>query len=1122
MGHEQQLESGIAALEGQRAMLGDAVVDAAIAGLRARLAELRSPARTAESAQSLRQVTVLFLDVVGSTALGQRLDPEEIGSVMDSALSRGTAIVDAHGGKVLQYAGDNLLAAFGADAAAEDDAERAVRCGLALLGLGKSLGTEVRVRHDHAGIDVRVGIHTGGVLLGGGVAQDASIRGQAVNIAARMEQTAPAGALRISHDTYRAVRGAFDVDAQEPLFVKGVDPPVRSYLVLRARPRALKVVARGIEGVETRMIGRDSELIALQEAFARLWQPGAGLQRVVVVGDAGVGKSRLLHEFGNWAEAHGERYCLFQAGATPQTQGQPYGLLHDLLAWRWGIRDGDSMDVAKRKLEEGVMPLFASDEGDAQAEAHLLGQLIGLDYSDSRHVSGIRDDAREIRSRGFHAAAQALRRMGAQMGAPVVVQLDDVHWADDGSLDFIDHLMHADRDVPMLLLAFTRRTLFERRAGALASAAAAGSRIDLRPLDKTGSRMLVDQLLKKLPEVPDALIELVACRADGNPFYMEELVKMLVDRGAIMTTADPWTLDADRMLAVDVPPTLTGVLQARLDSLQPPDRQALQLASVIGLTFWDAALAHVDAAAASRLPVLEALELIHRKDATGPVADDVCEYAFDHQILHQVTYDTLLKGVKRHAHARVADWLAHHAGAQSKSLMGTAAEHYEKAGDADHAAAFYARAAEHMAGIFVHDAALAYTQRALALARHADVELRWRLLANRERVLDLLGRRDAQLADIAALHALAEGMPAGAEGDARRADSAWRRADIGHRTGDWPTQEREARRAQALAERAGDEPLALRAIQRLAQAVAYQGDPSTGQAIAEAGLARARAAGLHGEESRLLNALTVCTDLLGDRVAGLRHSLQDLALNRAAGHRRNEAVALSNVGMSYLGFGAFEEAGKYLQEALRSNHALGNRQVEGNTLSILSELAWREGTPALALSHARAAYDISIEVDSRLHQADSLWSLGNAEMALGHWAAAASAFQRSQALAREIGLAPQVLNALDGEARVALARGDALQARAQAQRLLAEARAGAVSTGLFAGAYEHLIRLTLHRVRADSDPLGADLLLDEAHAALIVEADRIHDTGLRQLFLSRIAEHREIIALWTQRQRRLR
>lgn len=180
MTEKQQLEAGIDALEAQRAALGDAVVDAAIGGLRSKLAALQARS-TSEPAQTLRQVSILFLDAVGSTALGAHLDPEEISAVMDGLLSRGTVIVASHRGKVLKYTGDNLLAVFGADEVAEDDAERAVRCGLALLELGRSSSAEVEAAYGYTGFGVRVGVHTGAVLLGGGVDEEGSIRGQAVN-----------------------------------------------------------------------------------------------------------------------------------------------------------------------------------------------------------------------------------------------------------------------------------------------------------------------------------------------------------------------------------------------------------------------------------------------------------------------------------------------------------------------------------------------------------------------------------------------------------------------------------------------------------------------------------------------------------------------------------------------------------------------------------------------------------------------------------------------------------------------------------------------------------------------------------------------------------------------------
>ncbi|HEY9029193.1 MAG TPA: adenylate/guanylate cyclase domain-containing protein, partial [Burkholderiaceae bacterium] len=366
----QQLQAAIAALEAQRSLLGDAVVDPLLAAANAKLAALTpQPAVPAAPAPILKQVSILFLDVVGSTALSQHLDPEAIGAVMDDALARGTAVVQAHGGKVLQYAGDSILAAFGADEAREDDAERAVRSGLALLELGKVLAAEVRAAHGHETFNVRVGVHTGGVLLGGGVDADASIRGIAVNIAARLEQTAPAGALRISHDAYAQVRGMFEVEPQEPLSVKGVDAPIQSYLVLRAKPRSFRLGSRGIEGVATRMIGRDAELETLKGAFKRLFAERR-LAAVTVVADAGIGKSRLLYEFAVWSEARAERFFIFRGRATPQTQGQPFGLLRDILAWRFQIADDDSIDTARRKVEQGIVPLFLDDDGPELSQAH--------------------------------------------------------------------------------------------------------------------------------------------------------------------------------------------------------------------------------------------------------------------------------------------------------------------------------------------------------------------------------------------------------------------------------------------------------------------------------------------------------------------------------------------------------------------------------------------------------------------------------------------------------------------------------------------------------------------------------------------------------------------------------
>ena len=287
----------------------------------------------------------------------------------------------------------------------------------------------------------------------------------ALNIAARMEQTAPPGCLRISHDTYRHVRGVFDVEQPPPVQIKGVKEPVVTYLVHRAKPRAFRIATRGIEGVETRMIGRDAEFAQLQRALESLDRADVGMTAITVVAEAGVGKSRLLYEFQNWIDARAEAACVFLGRAYPSTQSQPYGLLRDFLAWRLEIADGDSMEVAKEKFEAGVAPLFRPMTGP------ILRRPMPICWDTwrawisaaSRHVRGIKDDFRQIRNRGFHAAAQVFRRIAARDGAPIVLLLEDLHWADDGSLDFLNYVTEVGGDVPMLVLCLTRPELFERR-----------------------------------------------------------------------------------------------------------------------------------------------------------------------------------------------------------------------------------------------------------------------------------------------------------------------------------------------------------------------------------------------------------------------------------------------------------------------------------------------------------------------------------------------------------------------------------------------------------------------------------------------------------------------------------
>lgn len=1108
---DDALASALNALNALRPSLGDAAVDQAIAALRQRSgAPGELPGRSEDL--RLRQVSILFCDIVDSTDTLQGLDTEDALEVMGTALRRFAALIEAAGGRVLRFTGDGLKAAFGSEQTREDDAQRAVAAGLELLAVAAEHADALRRSLGVVRFAVRVGINTGDVLLGGGAEENSSAMGHAVHVAARLEHAAPPGRLLIGERTWALVRGAFDVQRQPPLTVKGLDAPLENYVVLRAKPSGFGRAGRGVEGVPTRLIGRDAQLLALQEALARSARPGAGLQRVLVIGEAGVGKSRLLSEFERAAEATGQAWRPLRARATPQTPGQPYALLRELLGSQLGLLDSDSMEQGKRKIEGAVPPLLPSawDEKTQLMHVHWLGQLIGLDYADSAHVKGV--DARQRRDGAFQAAAQALKHGGAS-GAPPLLLLDDVHWADEGSLDFLEHMANAHADAPMLMLALARPTLLEQRPAWCEGA----QRLPLDPLGDADSARLTHELLQRLTDVPQGLLALITSRAEGNPFFMEELVTMLISQGAIQTSGERWSVDEGKLKALRVPPTLTGVLQARLDALQPQEREALQLASVIGLHFWDAALAHVQPQAEAQLGALARRDLVHVEDAAGAPTEATRGYAFRHQLLHQVTYDTVLKPVKRHAHARAADWLARHASARNRHLLASAAEHYERAGDAANAVEFHAQAAKYMEGNFANQLAIEHATRGLNLLSDDMPEalsLRWRLLRVLDSVYDTLARRQEQLANVEAMLAVAERFP---PGDTRRAESAHRRGYLAGRMADWPTAERTLRQAIALAEEAAHEPTRVKAQATLATALCVLGQFDEAQALGLSALARARVLGDADMEAECCISMSIVSSTTGDGAANVAYLVRSLELARHSSNRRRAIAGLSNVGAAYNRFGALDLARSHLLQALEETRAIDYKEAEGATLLNLSMLCWREGKPAQGLAYAQAALELQRTVQSPMHLMLTHNAVGMQEYDLGRFDAAAQAYERAEAMAREVGHRPCVIIALTGLGEVALARGDLTRAQAFTEQVLTEAGPAAGKRNPLAGEAEYRVRLILYRIWSAAGDPRAGPMLAEAHAMLMAEADRITDPVLRNSFLSNLRESREIVALWTGR-----
>ncbi len=1094
------LQAAIDTLESQRAMLGDAMVDAALAPLRARLAALQP---LGAPQQQLRQVSVLFLDMVGSTQLAGKLDPETVHDVLDGALQRFSAVVREHGGEVLNYAGDNLMAAFGASGAREDDAERAVRCGLALLDEGARAGDEVRRNHGHAGFGVRVGIHTGTVLRGGGVDGDNTLRGQAVHVAARMEQSAPPGGLRISHDTWGLVRGLFDVQVQEPISVKGVDAPIRTWLVERVKPRQFRLPARGVEGQDTPLVGRGEELAQLLRSFEAACEAQSP-QCVTVLADPGLGKSRLLHELQHLLAAHPRRGWLLLARLQPVSFMQPYSLLRELLAWRLNISDSDSAEVARAKLLEGLTP-WLSEPDDPPAAA--LGQLVGMDFGDDPALSGLRNDARLLRDRALAALALWLQRLSASDGAPVVLLLDDVQWADDASLDALQKLC-AQATGPLLAVMGARPQLVERRPG-WGEGLPRHTLLSLQPLADAARAQLSGALLRHLPVVPAALAVLIDEQAEGNPFYAEEIVRMLIDDGAIVVAAAGWRVDEQRLGTARVPPTLTGVLQARIDALGEGERSALQSASIIGPVFWDDALSQLRSGAARELPGLERRGMVQRRPTSA--FEGSLEDSFHHHLLHQVSYDTVLPSVRREGHARAAAWLADRVGDRAAEYLAVTADHYERAGDLPRAFDWYQRAAAHASLRHANTLAELYCQRALRLPFEADARMRFELQMTRTRVCDVTGDRAGQQAALDDAWRLAEVL-----GDDRlRGVVLTSRALLADRLGDYVGALPLAEAAVLASERSDDAIRAALAWGEVAWLAILRRDYGRAREAVQKGLAWARLATARGKASSQgmyeVQLLLVAVELYrntGDGAARMRTLAEASALARTCGEVRLEALcegALAECAREHADFAAARAHG---DNSARLAASIGLLAQSAHAHNGAALVALAEGDALRARAHAEQGMTLYQRVGHRAHFAEAralkAWALSEA----GEHAAAQAEWASLELDFVERGAAPGARSARLRQAEAQAARGEFAQGL---QVVLQELPSIAEPGSLDEGPQPLATRLAVYKVLAAAGHEQARAQIELAHAELMEHLQGLATPADRERALGAVKLHREIV-----------
>ena len=1100
----EALRAAIAALATQRATLGDTVLELATAPLRARLAALLRPAGLKH-----RLVTVLFADVVGSNALAHGMEAEDTLGLLSGALRRMASVIEAHQGRVLRFTGDGLKAAFGMDETREDDAERAVRAGLAILAAGRAQAEAAARLHGINNFAVRVGVHSGDVALGEGVEDDNTAMGAAVNIAARMEQHAPPGGLRISHDTWSQVRGLFDLQTQPPLQVKGIEAPMQTYLVRAALERGAASVERGLQGPATPMVGRDTELQRLLQTVAQARQTRQ-LQALTLIGDAGLGKSRLLRELTTALPD-----CrLLTLRSQPDSQLRPWGLLRSLLALQCGVADTDSAEVAKRKVVDTLSPWFPK-RGERQAQ--LIGQLSGLDFADSPTVKGL--DPRTLRDQALMALRAYLQALAAAgINLPVLI-VEDLHWADDSSLDLLQHLLAHAAELPLALVMTARPTLLVRRpdwvkpdTAAAATADTVAALITLSPLPADQSNELVQALLQRLGEVPPRLSELIVGRAEGNPYYMEELVRRLIDDGVIDATGPHWTVQLHRLNTLRLPTTLVGLLQARLDALPVSERQAARQASVIGHVFWDDALQALDAQAPQALPALQRAAFVKARDSSD--FEGTPERQFHHHLLHQVTYNTLLKAERKLGHGAAARWLQARTQGRGAEFLAMTGEHAERAGETALAIDCFEQAGTDAQTRFANAIAQSYFRRALALLGEADPGRSLDLLSRVERVADVLGDRGTQGAVHAEIAALLERHP----DDARRAELLFSKALLADRRGDAAASAPLARQAFELAERCGAAQWAALAQGQLAWLNVARQDYAGASRHIEAGLpwaARIEGDKLRAETEAKLLTLSGMVAMLLSRLDEARRTLQAvLSRGELTGSPRLQLGALHNLAVVAFFWGRWDDGMAWAERMRASADAVGSVRDVALAQRRLAQGAQAVGDPAAALRWCERSLVIDRAIGDRRGEVFTLLLLGDLLLERDD---AQTALQCCTSALRLLQTLEQPLEACDLMAIVALCKVrlkqpvqamDELNATLdRLPRELAECALGE-TIGL---------RWHCHQVLAALGDDRAGPLLEQLHADVRATAAERTEAADRKRLIQAIPNFRDIVAAWTQR-----
>jgi class 3 adenylate cyclase/tetratricopeptide (TPR) repeat protein len=887
-------------------------------------AELRPHEDRRGDREERRVVTVLFCDLVDSTKRFHLADPEDVRATLADFLPRVQREIERFGGTVEKFVGDAVLAVYGVPSVHEDDAERALFSALRILPVVEQMNEESEIP-----VAVRLGIETGEAIvdLGAGTTRQGMVFGDVVNTASRLQSAAPTGGILVGERTYRLTSSVFDFESMGPVRVKGKADPLPVWLAKGARSRFGTDLGRP---VSTPWVNRDDELELLKRTFARAVREPS-VQLVTLMGEPGVGKSRLAAEFFAYVDDLPETTSWRQGRCLPYGEGVTFWGLGEIVKAQAGILGSDGAREADGKLVAAVSAVVQDSAEQGWVHAR-LAPLIGLADANPEGIE---------RGEAFSAWRQFIEAIASLR--PLVLVLEDVHWADAALLAFIEHVVEWSSGVSILVICTARPELFDREPG-WGGGKRNWSTISLAPLADGDTRQLISGLLPA--GAPPDLAQVVIERAGGNPLFAEELTRMLGEQQSLGPKVP------DGMETPRTPESLHAIIAARLDTLPATERSLIQDASVVGKVFWAGALSSMGGV--ERASVDSALHQLVRKEIVRPSKlvsiEAEMEFSFWHGLIRDVAYGQIPRRRRAAKHVAAAAWIEAIAGERVSDQAELLVYHYGEALELSRSA-----------GLTNEVASLADT-----LRRY------WMLAGERAMKLDV--------ARAAECFGRALALAPSAHPD--RASILSRMASASFDAGRYREAERTYEQALDLFREVGDQLSVGTVLDRLATVLWEEGDPAGCRARMHEALEILEELP-HGTEladcyATLASERTV-SGHLEEAIDWAERSLE-LSSRLGAEHLRPRALSYRGVARSFRGD---LEGVDDLEEALRIAESLGLARESVMPLLILAEIAWSTRGPESAIEIAGRAEHLAnqrglgeIAIASRTTRLGPLFDLG--------------------------------------------------------------------------------------------------------------------------------------------------